>query len=245
MRAGIPDFLPRPGRPNATGVDTAELAATVDNYDAIHDASLFNVSVEMREAVSRVRPQDGQRLLDAGCGMGLLFDHVPAGCHSVALDVSHVALDKTRARHPHVRTVQGMGEALPFPEGSFDLVFSMGSLEHFISPEKGLEEFSRVLVPGGRAVLLLPKKAFLLRNAIHYYIYPNFHPVQFVRRALLRLRRFGGMHVQIRDRHFTRPELVAFLRASPLAVEEVLDVPGTVPSALAYVYLAVLRKAGG
>jgi ubiquinone/menaquinone biosynthesis C-methylase UbiE len=40
---------------------------------------------------------------------------------------------------------------LPFPDGSFDAVFSSGSIKHWPDPVAGLRELHRVLAPGGRA----------------------------------------------------------------------------------------------
>jgi SAM-dependent methyltransferase len=47
---------------------------------------------------------------------------------------------------------------LPFRDGSFDAVYSMGTIEHFPDPETALLEMHRVLRPGGRAVVGVPNR---------------------------------------------------------------------------------------
>jgi SAM-dependent methyltransferase len=47
---------------------------------------------------------------------------------------------------------------LPFRDGSFDAVYSMGTIEHFRDPETAVGEIHRVLRPGGRAVVGVPNR---------------------------------------------------------------------------------------
>lgn len=44
-------------------------------------------------------------------------------------------------------------ESLPFDTGTFDLIFTSGSLHHWLSPEKVFQEIERVLAPGGTVVI--------------------------------------------------------------------------------------------
>jgi SAM-dependent methyltransferase len=48
--------------------------------------------------------------------------------------------------------------ALPFGDGSFDAVYSMGTIEHFDGTERAVEEIARVLKPGGRAIVGVPNR---------------------------------------------------------------------------------------
>ena len=47
---------------------------------------------------------------------------------------------------------------LPFADGSFDVVYSMGTIEHFDESESAVREMARVLRPGGRLVLGVPNR---------------------------------------------------------------------------------------
>lgn len=48
--------------------------------------------------------------------------------------------------------------ALPYPDGSFDAVYSMGTIEHFDETEEAVGEIFRVLKPGGRALIGVPNR---------------------------------------------------------------------------------------
>jgi len=62
--------------------------------------------------------------------------------------------------------VCGIGEALPFPGESFDLVIGLWVLEHLAAPGRVLSEINRLLAPGGRFIFLTP-------NALHPLIWAN------------------------------------------------------------------------
>jgi SAM-dependent methyltransferase len=47
---------------------------------------------------------------------------------------------------------------LPFGDASFDLIYSMGTIEHFDETEKAVREMTRVLKPGGRAIVGVPNR---------------------------------------------------------------------------------------
>jgi SAM-dependent methyltransferase len=47
---------------------------------------------------------------------------------------------------------------LPFPDGVFDAIYSMGTIEHLRDPERALLEMTRVLRPGGTAIIGVPNR---------------------------------------------------------------------------------------
>jgi SAM-dependent methyltransferase len=65
-------------------------------------------------------------------------------------DDRHLAHAKTYNLAPNIDYRQGVGEALPFTDASFDKVVSVSSVEHFQDPVKGFAEMYRVLCFGGR-----------------------------------------------------------------------------------------------
>lgn len=89
------------------------------------------------------------RLLDLGAGTGGAGP-VFGNRQVVALDpvVEMLALNPSRAK------VVGIGEALPFADGSFDSVFSAYVFRNLTSIPATLAEVSRVLRPGGKAVII-------------------------------------------------------------------------------------------
>lgn len=93
------------------------------------------------------------RVLDVGCGTGIMLQSLEAHGSSTGLDLSTTALDFCRERGL-TRLVQGRGEALPFADGSFSTVSAFGVVEHIEADAQAVAEWARVLEPGGQLVLL-------------------------------------------------------------------------------------------
>lgn len=111
-----------------------------------------------------LKPDDD--LLDVGCGDGYFLRKYAAGVRSVAgLDHSELAIkgafsnNKNRVAAGTAKFVQGDASRLPWPDGSFSVVTSMGSFVVFPEPLETLKEMCRVLRPGGRAVIVLEVNA--------------------------------------------------------------------------------------
>lgn len=106
------------------------------------------ISQALLEFSSRLGP----RVLDLGCGRGILLDRLATSYRTqgFGVDVSRATLRQLRSKslHPH-QVVCSEGEHLPFPGGSFDAVLSLDVLEHVQIPERVLAEMLRVLRPEG------------------------------------------------------------------------------------------------
>ena len=125
-------------------------------------------TTEMRESpeyyvrcLALAEPRRGERLLDVACGGGsLLAEAERAGLKTFGLDIAQAAIERARTVAPKTEFVRAQAETLPYPDGSFDIVTCLGSLEHFIDPARALEEMRRVLAPAGRAVIVVPNQWF-------------------------------------------------------------------------------------
>ena len=144
-----------------TQVSTPE--ALRANYEHIWSTTDMRESQEYyARCLALGRPKAGDRLLDVACGGGyLLMEAERAGLRSFGIDIADAALARARTFAPKSDLRRGDAEALPYPDGSFEIVTCLGSLEHFLDPPKALEEMRRVLVPGGRAIVVVPNQWFV------------------------------------------------------------------------------------
>lgn len=95
-------------------------------------------------------PKPGERILDMGCGLGVLAEEmVKMGCDVVAIDVNSQAVSAAKLRNVDARLMNA--EAMTFKD-EFDAVFSNASLHWMRHPNRALEGVSRALKKGGRFV---------------------------------------------------------------------------------------------
>lgn len=97
-----------------------------------------------------------ERLLDVGCGTGILAraaaDRANEGAVT-GLDVNDGMLAVARKADDRVTWREGVAEALPFPDAGFDHVLSQFALMFFTDQVAGLREMHRVLRPGGSVAI--------------------------------------------------------------------------------------------
>jgi SAM-dependent methyltransferase len=112
----------------------------------------------------------GDRLLDLGCGNGRhTYEALRRGAHVVSVDldpepIANVgamvgALELEGGLPPEARWVGAVGNALslPFAEAAFDRVIVSEVFEHIMQDEAAMQETARVLAPGGRAAVSVPR----------------------------------------------------------------------------------------
>jgi SAM-dependent methyltransferase len=102
----------------------------------------------------------GQRLLEVGCGIGTdLARFAGGGARVTGIDLSQTAIDLATKNFATLGLTGDLrvadGEALPFADASFDVVYGHGVLQYAVRPERLIAEAHRVLVPGGRAIFMV------------------------------------------------------------------------------------------
>ena len=100
------------------------------------------------------------RILDVGCGTGANLLMLSKFGDAEGVDVSEDALAFCRERGL-ANVKLGAAEALPYNDGTFDLVTALDVVEHLDDDLAGLREMRRVLRPGGRVLLFVPTFMFL------------------------------------------------------------------------------------
>lgn len=129
----------------------------VDAYlDGVATRHLERLDGTFIAAVLALRPEPRARILDVGTGTGALPIRLAIARSDVrvtAVDLSAPMLARARraARRAGVsiRFRRGSARRLPFRTSSFDLVMSNSLLHHLPDPVPALDEFARVLRPGG------------------------------------------------------------------------------------------------
>ncbi len=107
-----------------------------------------------REMVRKGNWKPDARLLDVGCGIGVYAEFWQSrGLRVTAVDVDaeQVALASRRSQEQGlgIRYEVASGDHLPFAAGSFDIVYANSLLEHVEDWERCLNEWIRLLAPGG------------------------------------------------------------------------------------------------
>ena len=99
---------------------------------------------EVRDLVGLVAALPGGRVLDVACGTAFLTRHL--GGEVTALDQSPAMVAVARERLPDARVVQADAVPLPFPDGTFDLLFTSHFYGHLLPAERAafLAEARRV-----------------------------------------------------------------------------------------------------
>jgi SAM-dependent methyltransferase len=123
------------------------------NYDRYLGPALFEpYAVDL---TTRVPAAEAVRVLELACGTGRLTGHLraslPASASLVATDLNEPMLEfaRTAVPGPGITWQQADAQALPFPDGSFDVVVCQFGLMFLPDKPQGLREARRVLAPGG------------------------------------------------------------------------------------------------
>lgn len=128
------------------------------------------------------------RALDFGCGIGRLTQALAERFDQVdGVDIAPSMIEQAEQLNRHgdrVRYHLNQSDDLSvFPDGCFDLVFSLIVLQHIENKHKikYLQEFIRVLAPGGAALFTSPSHASFTPRGIVYALIPN-RPLNLYRR---------------------------------------------------------------
>jgi SAM-dependent methyltransferase len=192
---GIPDLL-------GSGPLAQRYRAIGAYYDALYNARTDvwreqgHTDEFTRYVVDLVEAVGPRRYLDIGCGEGF-FLAAARTTEAFGVDLSRLALMRARAR-ADATVALAAAERLPFPDNAFDVVTSIGAMEHFLDDVAATAEIRRVLRPGGQYILALLVEVTLadrLRIKAREFLWPRPRPAIFAR-WLLRKFSNGGPEEQ-------------------------------------------------
>jgi SAM-dependent methyltransferase len=136
-----------------------------------HPSYVWRAGQERRlQMVRRWAPLEGRRVLDVGCGVGMYtnaFLRYTYKVYGVEIETER-AQEAWREERAHGVTV-AVGEALPFPAGSFDVVFNHEVLEHVSDDVQMVAEMVRVCRPGGHVVTFCPNRWYPFETHGYYW----------------------------------------------------------------------------
>jgi ubiquinone/menaquinone biosynthesis C-methylase UbiE len=193
-------------------------------YDPI--VKLLGGEAARRTLVEQAALRPGQRVLDLGCGTGglaMLVKRLHPHVDVVGLDPDPQALARARRKAARaglaLQLDQGFGDALPYPDASFDRILSAFVLHHVPSEQKEptLREVRRVLTPEGTLHVLDfggpdPKVGGFLTRWIHtsHHLRDNFGD-----RIPALMRQAGLADAQMVSHRRMLLGHIAYFRASP------------------------------
>jgi SAM-dependent methyltransferase len=121
--------------------------------------------VEAREWFDLLRLGPGQKVLEVACGSGgmtcAMARHSGATCVGVDINLHGIQAAQQRAERDGLSSVASFqvvdaGRHLPFPDESFDAIFCNDSINHLPDRAAVLQDWYRILRPGGRALFTDP-----------------------------------------------------------------------------------------
>lgn len=151
-------------------------------------------------------------ILDVGCGLGMYteaFRRYSPHVYGIEVELERAVQAIGRA----AGVVQAVGEAIPFADGAFDVVFSHEVLEHVTDDRQTVEEMVRVVRPGGRVVVFVPNRLWPWEtHGIHWQGQYHFGNIPLVNYLPDRLRDRLAWHARV----YTSRSLLALFSGLPV-----------------------------
>lgn len=140
-------------------LETDRVAQAYGRWAPVYDLVFGPVFRRGRSAAIQAAERVGGRILEVGVGTGISLPQYASDSRVFGVDISEPMLRKARDRVDELglRHVEGLAvmdaERLDFADGSFDVVVAQYVVTAVPNPEAALDEFARVVKPGGEIVL--------------------------------------------------------------------------------------------
>src|ERR1700758_1342239 len=140
--------------------DRESVEQAYDRWAPIYDLVFGGVFSKGRDAAIQATNKIGGRVLEVGVGTGISLPLYSPNVRIFGTDISEAMLKKAKQRvaEAHLKNIEGLAvmdaEKLEFPDNSFDVVMAQYVVTAVPNPEAALDEFARVLRPGGELIIL-------------------------------------------------------------------------------------------
>jgi phosphatidylethanolamine/phosphatidyl-N-methylethanolamine N-methyltransferase len=131
-----------------------------DRWAPVYDLVFGGVFSKGRDAAIQATNKIGGRVLEVGVGTGISLPQYAPHVRIFGTDISEAMLKKAQQRvaERRLKNIEGLAvmdaEKLEFPDNSFDVVMAQYVVTAVPNPEVALDEFARVLRPGGELIIL-------------------------------------------------------------------------------------------
>jgi phosphatidylethanolamine/phosphatidyl-N-methylethanolamine N-methyltransferase len=203
-----------------------------DRWAPVYDLVFGGVFGKGRKAAILATNAIGGRVLEVGVGTGISLPQYASHLRIFGTDISEAMLRKAKRRvaDQRLKNVEGLAvmdaEKLEFPDAAFDVVMAQYVVTAVPNPERALDEFARVLRPGGELIILTRVSA---DGGMRRFIEQRLQPV--VRRLGFRTAEFawsrytrwlsGAKEMELVERRLIPPlghfSLVRFRKVEPPA----------------------------
>ena len=163
----------------STVMHAEAVAGAYDRWAPIYDVVFGGVFKSGRARAAEAANRIGGRILEAGVGTGISLPLYRSDCRLVGIDISKSMLEKARERVSRLglRNIENIAvmdvEDLHFEDESFDVVIAQYVVTAVPHPEQALDEFYRVVKPGGEIIIATRISALTgLRDRIERFLMP-------------------------------------------------------------------------
>ena len=142
------------------GATTALMRKAYARWAPVYDIVYDKLTEPAARAAVAAAMACGPKVLEAGVGTGLALGYYPAHAEVYGVDLSEDMLRRAQAKADqrgfrHVKSLRVMDVTrLDFPDATFDAVTAQFLITLVPDPESALDEFARVLRPGGEIILV-------------------------------------------------------------------------------------------
>jgi phosphatidylethanolamine/phosphatidyl-N-methylethanolamine N-methyltransferase len=140
--------------------DRESVEQAYDRWAPIYDLVFGGVFSKGRDAAIQATNKIGGRVLEVGVGTGISLPLYSPNLRIFGTDISEAMLKKAKQRvaEGHLKNIEGLAvmdaEKLEFTDNSFDVVMAQYVVTAVPNPEAALDEFARVVRPGGELIIL-------------------------------------------------------------------------------------------